>query len=208
MWPDSNHNLPEGIQQSRRNRDGPYITFYLIRPSNCTAIRMNEIMNLNVEALIYNIRGQRVMFDHDLARLYGVETKALNQAVKRNIERFPHDFLLQLTEIEAESLRSQFVTLDTGRGKHSKYQPYAFTELGIAMLSSVLRSQQAIQVNISIMRTFFKLRDLLKEEANSDVKIDALKKETSELFQIVFERIERVERNTPLLSPSRRKIGI
>jgi hypothetical protein len=86
--------------------------------------------------------------------------------------------------------------------------PHAFTELGIAMLSSVLRSQQAVQVNISIMRTFFKLRDLVKKDENADAKIAALEKNTTELFKLVFERMDRIERTTPALSPTRRKIGI
>jgi hypothetical protein len=148
------------------------------------------------------------MLDHDLARLYGVETKNLNKAVKRNIKRFPADFMFQLSEIEAESLRFQFGTLDVARGQYSKYATWAFTELGIAMLSSVLRSQQAVQVNISIMRTFFKLRDLVKKDENADAKIAALEKNTTDLFKLVFERMDRIERTTPALSPTRRKIGI
>ena len=173
----------------------------------CTVIRMNQILAPNIEALIYNVRGQKVMLDHDLARLYGVETKSLKRSVKRNIERFPSDFMFHLTDIEDKNLRYQFGTSSLEYGG-KRYESFAFTELGIAMLSSVLRSQQAVQVNISIMRTLFKLRDLVKREANADEKINELKKGTDELFKIVFERIERVERNTPLLSPQRRKIGI
>ena len=109
--------------------------------------RMNQNTNTEIEALIYNIRGQKVMLDHDLARLYGVETRILNRAVKRNSERFPVDFCFQLTEIETKSLRSHFGISNDGRGG-SRYKPFAFTELGIAMLSSVLRSDQAVQVNI------------------------------------------------------------
>jgi len=100
----------------------------------------------NIEPLIKVIRGQQVMLDKDLAMLYGVEAKVLNQAVKRNVERFPNDFRFQLTK--EECLRSQFVTLNEKRGHHLKYMPYAFTEQGVAMLSSVLRSQTAIEVNI------------------------------------------------------------
>ena len=124
-----------------------------------------------VQSYIYRIRGQQVMLDRDLASLYGVATKVLNQGVRRNLRRFPRDFMFQLTEIELESLRSQFaisnmmslrsqfVTLKkAGRGQHRKYFPYVFTEQGVAMLSSVLRSDRAIQVNISIMRAFVKLR--------------------------------------------------
>ncbi len=105
-----------------------------------------------IERKIYLIRGHKVMLDSDLAELYGVPVKVLNQAVRRNISRFPEDFMFQLTKEEYDSLRSQFVTLNTGRGKHRKYLPYVFTEQGVAMLSSVLRSERAIQVNIAIMK--------------------------------------------------------
>ena len=108
---------------------------------------------------IYEIRGQRVMLDRDLAYLYGVETKALNQAVKRNLRRFPEDFMFQLTK--EECLRSQIVTIKTTRGQHLKYMPYAFTELGVAMLSSVLRSETAIEVNMGIMRAFVAFRRMV-----------------------------------------------
>ena len=101
------------------------------------------------------------MLDADLASLYGVETKVFNQAVRRNVERFPEDFMFQLTEAEAESLRSQIVTLNAGRGRHAKYAPLAFTEQGVAMLSSVLKSKQAIQINLGIMRTFVRIRQVL-----------------------------------------------
>ena len=112
---------------------------------------------------IYEIRGQRVMLDRDLAQLYGVETKVLNQAVRRNLERFPEDFMFELTKYEANLLeissRSQIVTLNKGRGSNYKYAPLVFTEQGVAMLSSVLRSSTAIQVNISIMRAFVTMRN-------------------------------------------------
>lgn len=101
-----------------------------------------------IQSKIYEIRGCRVMLDSDLAALYQVETKALKQAVKRNIERFPDDFMFELTKEEVECLRSQIVTLNEKQGQHLKYMPYAFTEQGVAMLSSVLRSQTAIEVNI------------------------------------------------------------
>jgi phage regulator Rha-like protein len=110
---------------------------------------------------IFEIRGQRVMLDTDLADMYGVAAKVLNQAVKRNAERFPEDFMFQLAPEEADSLRSQFVTLKGGRGQHRKYLPYAFTEQGVAMLSSVLRSARAIQVNIAIIRAFVWLRQAI-----------------------------------------------
>lgn len=110
-----------------------------------------------IRTRIYNVRGKNVMIDRDFAVLYGVETKKLNQAVKRNMERFPKDFLFQLTKVEC--LRSQIVTLNMEQGTHLKYMPYAFTELGVAMLSSVLRSPIAIQVNINIMRAFVEMRE-------------------------------------------------
>ena len=110
-----------------------------------TKCDINKVVN-NIEPLIKVIRGQQVMLDKDLAMLYGVEAKVLNQAVKRNVERFPDDFRFQLTK--EECLRSQIVTLNEKQGQHLKYMPYAFTEQGVAMLSSVLRSQTAIEVNI------------------------------------------------------------
>ena len=110
-----------------------------------------------IQQKIYEIRGQKVMLDFDLAGLYEVTTGALNQAVKRNIDRFPTDFMFQLTREEYNSLRSQFVILD-GRGSYSKYNPYAFTEHGVTMLASVLKSDKAVKMNISIVRAFIALR--------------------------------------------------
>lgn len=132
-----------------------------------------------IENLIHVVRGQQVMIDSDLARLYGVETRVLNQAVKRNIERFPEDFMFQLTK--EECLRSQIVTLNTTRGQHLKYMPYAFTENGVAMLSSVLRSKTAIEVNIRIMRAFTAMRSFLMSNAH------------------VFQRLEAVEHHQLLM---------
>ena len=123
---------------------------------------MKELIPVEIiEKKIYLIRGHKVILDSDLAELYGVETKRLNEQVRRNLKRFPDDFMFQLTEEEAESLRSQSATLKSGRGKHRKYLPYAFTEQGVAMLSSVLNSDRAIEVNVQIMRTFVKLREML-----------------------------------------------
>lgn len=127
---------------------------------------------VHIESLIYIIREQQVMLDSDLARLYGVETKALNQAVKRNIQRFPEDFMFQLTK--EECLRSQIVTLNEGRGKHIKYMPHVFTENGVAMLSSVLRSEKAIEVNICIMRAFSAMRNFLMNNAAIFQRMDQL----------------------------------
>lgn len=111
------------------------------------------------------LRGQKVMLDSTLADLYGVPTKALNQAVRRNSERFPVDFMFELTTQEADRSRSQFVTLKRGRGHNLKYRPYAFTEHGVAMLSSVLNSPRAVLVNIEIVRAFVRLRQLLESHA-------------------------------------------
>lgn len=169
----------------------------------------------NIENLIHVIRGKQVMLDRDLARLYGVETKVLNQAVKRNIERFPKDFMFQLSkeefenwksqfaisntdeflrsqivtiENEGDGLRSQNVTIDM-RGKHLKYLPYAFTENGVAMLSSVLRSQQAININIQIMRPFNAMRHFIASNAQ------------------VFQRLEVMERNQLAMNASQAELS-
>ena len=120
------------------------------------------------------LRGHKVLLDEDLATLYGVETKVLVQAVKRNAARFPEDFMLQLTAPEWTALRSQFVTLKPGRGQHRKYLPYAFTEQGVAMLSSVLRSPRAIAVNIEIMRAFVRMREMLASNHELAKRIDQL----------------------------------
>ena len=119
---------------------------------------MNELL-IPIHHKIYTLRAKKIMVDEDLAELYQVSTKRLNEQVKRNIERFPNNFMFQLSENEYESLRSQFATLEIGRGKHRKYMPYAFTENGVYMLSAVLKSQIAIEVSIEIMRTFTKLRE-------------------------------------------------
>ena len=124
---------------------------------------------------IYEIRGHKVMLDSDLAELYGVETKRLNEQVRRNLERFPEDFMFQLTENEWESLRSQIATSKTGRGGRT-YQPNVFTEHGVLMLSSVLNSPQAIQVNIQIVRIFSRLRFLINERAEIKLEIEEINK--------------------------------
>lgn len=129
--------------------------------------RMKDLIAIEqIEQRIYLIRGQKVLLGMHLAELYGVEVRTLIQAVKRNIERFPEDFIFQLSRAEFDSLRSQTVILKTAvkkssRGRHIKYLPYAFTEQGVAMLSGVLRSKRAIQVNIAVMRAFVKLRQIL-----------------------------------------------
>lgn len=128
-----------------------------------------------IATAIYLLRSQRVMLDADLAKLYGVKTKSLNLAVKRNRTRFPGDFMIQLTKSESESLRFQFETSKVMRGGR-RYLPYAFTEQGIAMLSSVLKSEKAIQVNIAIMRTFTKLREILSSNTELSHKLSAIER--------------------------------
>lgn len=127
-----------------------------------------------IHTKIYEIRGQKVMLDFDLAELYEVETRALNQAVKRNIDRFPEDFMIQISRDEYNSLRSQFVTLETGRGKYTKYLPYAFTEQGVSMLSSVLNSSKAIHVNIQIIRAFVFIRQYALSHKDLTVRLQEL----------------------------------
>jgi hypothetical protein len=151
------------------------------------------------------IRGQKVMLDGALAALYEVEVKALNQAVRRNADRFPPDFMFQLTTEEAAFLRSQFVTLKTGRGLHRKYLPYAFTEQGVAMLSSVLHSRRAARVNIEIMRAFVQLRQMLSSHAELARKLAALENQYDAQFKVVFDAIR--ELTTPPEPPKKRRIG-
>lgn len=144
-----------------------------------------------IQRKILIIRGRKVMLDRDLAELYEVETKALNQAVKRNITRFPEDFMLQLTTEETDMLsRSQFVTLK--RGQNIKYLPYAFTEQGVAMLSSVLNSDRAMQVNIQIIRSFVQLRDMLSTHKDLRRKIEAMEKKYDHQFKVVFDTIKQL----------------
>jgi len=152
-----------------------------------------------IERSILLIRGQKVMIARDLAYLYGVTTKVLNQAVKRHKDRFPEDFMFQLTmeeakiwwtEVRGSGLRSQIVTLK--RGQHIKYRPYAFTEHGILMLSSVLNSERAVQVNIEIMRTFVRLRRMLASHAELARKLEALEKRYDAQFKIVFDAIRQL----------------
>jgi phage regulator Rha-like protein len=138
-----------------------------------------------IERRIFLIRGQKVMLDRDLAEIYGVATKVLNQAVRRNLDRFPEDFMFQLTRAEAGALRSQIVTLEKGRGRHSKYAAFAFTEHGVAMLSSVLRSKRAVAMNILIIRAFVRLRELLATHKDLARKMEELEEhQTHQAVQI------------------------
>jgi ORF6N domain-containing protein len=145
-----------------------------------------------IDQTILLIRRHRVMLDTDLAKLYGVPAKVLNQAVGRNASRFPADFMFQLTGEEATALRSQFVTLKTGRGQHRKYRPYVFTEQGVAMLSSVLHSERAIQVNIAIMRAFVQLREMIGSNKGLARRLNELEKKYDSQFRVVFEAIREL----------------
>jgi phage regulator Rha-like protein len=150
------------------------------------------ILSEHVERTILLVRGQRVMLDTDLAQLYGVSTKRLNEQVHRNKKRFPSDFMFQLTLDEIERLRSQFATLKTSRGQHRKYRPYAFTEQGVAMLSSVLHSERAIQVNIAIMRAFAQLREMIGSNKRLARRLTELEKKYDSQFRVVFEAMREL----------------
>lgn len=163
----------------------------------------------HIAPLVRLVRGERVLFDSDIARLYGVSTGALNQAVKRNRARFPEDFMFQLTRREIEYLsasRSQPVILK--RGQNIKYRPYAFTEQGVAMLSSVLRSARAVEVNIAIMRTFVQLRRLMDSNRRLARKIESMERKYDEQFSVVFDAIKRlIAEDDARKSHPRRRIG-
>ena len=156
----------------------------------------------NITNHIYFVRGAKVMLDQDLSILYGVQTKALKQAVRRNIKRFPEDFMFELTKEEHESLRSQIVTLK--RGQHSKYLPFAFTEQGIAMLSGVLTSDRAISVNLEIMRAFIHLRTMAFNVNKLAIKIEELEKKYNQNFAIVFEALKQLIKQE---SEPRKRVG-
>lgn len=163
---------------------------------NHSLIKENNIANR-----VYMIRGEKVMLDFDLAQLYQVETKVLKQSVKRNINRFPEDFMFILTHEELLNLRSQIVTSSWGG---LRYMPMAFTEQGIAMLSGVLKSERAIEVNIAIMRTFVQLRKMMDSNKELSQKIEQLEKKYDEQFQVVFNAIKQLihHKNEPM-----KKIG-
>ena len=168
-----------------------------------------------IEPRILLLRGQKVMLDFHLAELYEVETRSLNQAVKRNIERFPEDFMFQLTEEEAgQILRSQIVTLNAdmrsqtviASKRNVRFLPFAFTEQGVAMLSGILRSPRAVAVNIAVIRTFVKLRQMLSENTELARRLDALERKFDTQFKVVFDTIrELMKPITP--AEARREIG-
>jgi hypothetical protein len=152
---------------------------------------MSQNLILSEEAIsdkIYFIRNQKVLLDGDLASLYGIETRVLKQAVRRNIDRFPEDFMFELTEFEYASSRSQIVTLKKGRGSNLKYLPMAFTEHGVLMLSSVLNSSKAIQTNIQIMRIFTKVRQMLLD--TTEIKLDIAQMQNFRQKSIIYKNIK------------------
>jgi ORF6N domain len=164
-------------------------------------------VTVDTDAIMRNIlviRGQRVLLDSDIAALYQVATKALTRAVRRNPGRFPPDFMFQLAAEESASLRSQSGALKTGRGKHRKYAPYVFTEQGIAMLSSVLTSERAVQVNIEIMRAFIRLRQAVSTHQDLAHKLLALENKYDRQFKVVFDAIRSLMKEP---EPKRRGIG-
>jgi hypothetical protein len=163
---------------------------------------MNDLELAKVERRIFLVRGQKVMLDFDLAELYGVETRALKQAVRRNLDRFPADFMFELSTAEIKNLVSQ--TVIPTRGKLGGATPMAFTEQGVAMLSSVLRSSRAVQVNIAIMRTFVRLREMLLSNAELARKLAALENKYDAQFKVVFDAIRELMLPP---DPPRRKIG-
>jgi hypothetical protein len=156
-----------------------------------------------IERAILLIRGQKVMLDRDLASLYGVDTKVLNRAVRRHSRRFPSDFMFQLTVAEFENLRCQFGTSNQWGGR--RYRPCAFTEQGVAMLSSVLNSDRAVAVNIAVMRTFVRLRTLLASHAELACKLEQMEAKYDEQFRVVFDAIRQL--TEPPAGPPRRQIG-
>ncbi len=181
-------------------------------PTKPTLSRLPVQIKL-VERRIHTVRDQQVMLDSDLAELYQVATKVLNQAVRRNIARFPQDFMIQLTlkeaaqlqanaDEEAKSLRSQIVTLK--RGQHVKYRPYAFTEQGVAMLSSVLKSQRAVRVNIAIMRAFVQLRQVASTHHTLMRKVNEMEQRYDGQFRSVFADLRRLMEPPP---SNRKRIG-
>jgi len=160
-----------------------------------------------INNMVYMIRGKKVMLDSDLSGLYEVDTKVLNRQVRRNISRFPDDFMFQLSSSEYESLKCQIGTSKTGRGGKQK-QPLVFTENGVAMLSGILRSDRAVSVNIAIMRIFTKLRSFHLLEKDLVSRIDRLESDATEVFKVVFERLDTIENTKDSMSKDRIKIGI
>jgi len=160
-----------------------------------------------IKEMIYVIRGQKVMLDSDLAKLYGVDTRQLNRQVRRNLIRFPEDFMFELEKDEFENLKCQNGTSSSEYGGRRK-QPLVFTENGVAMLSSVLKSEQAALVNIAIMRIFTKLRSFTMLEKELVNRINNFEINTTEVFKIVFERLDNLDKDLPTHSKNRERISL
>jgi phage regulator Rha-like protein len=168
-----------------------------------------------IDSMIRSIRGVRVMLDSDLAAIYGVSTSRFNEAVKRNKNRFPADFMFQLTAEENASLRSQFAILETGRGRHRKYRPYAFTEYGALMAANILNSPRAVQMSIFVVRAFAKMRETLLASPDLARKLAALEKKLTgrldsheaAIIQVLQELMQILNPPPPPPDPPQRKIG-
>jgi phage regulator Rha-like protein len=180
-------------------------------PKKITTLAASPVAVEVIEQRIYLVRGHKVMLDSDLAELYGVETKGLNRAVRRNLARFPADFMFELTHKEGQILRYHFGTSSAEHGGR-RYLPYVFTEQGVAMLSSILKSERAVQVNIAIMRAFMRVRSILAEHKELARKIEALEKSYESQshkydaqFKVIFDAIRKLLE--PPLAPPRRRIG-
>ena len=154
---------------------------------------------------IIKIRGHKVLFDFDLAELYETSTKVLKQAVRRNSNRFPEDFMFELTEEEWISLRSQIVTLKVGRGQHSKYLPFVFTEQGVAMLSSVLNNERAIEINIAIMRSFVSLRKFALTYEELTKRVTEIEQQFPDIYKALNHLMDSKQQNQ--MQQERKKIG-
>lgn len=157
-----------------------------------------------IESKIHLVRGQKVMLDSDLAELYGVTTKRLNEQVRRNADRFPEDFMFSLSSEEFDLLRSHFATLKTGRGQHRKYLPYVFTEHGALMAASVLNSPRAIEVSIFVVRAFVKLREMVASHKDLSQRLDEMEMRYDSQFKIVFDAIRALVAQP---EPKEKKIG-
>ena len=180
--------------------------------TNCDDIKtkLYYMQVTTLQSKIVDIRGQKVILDFDLAMLYELETKVLNQAVKRNVKRFPVDFMFQLSDDEYNSLRSQIVTLENvGRGKYRKYLPFAFTEQGVAMLSGILNSDVAINVNIAIMRTFVMIRRYALEHKEFNAKLLEIETKYDKKFSDVYEALNYLikKEEKEVIQKERKQIG-
>ena len=174
-------------------------------------IEVKKDMNVGTEIIkahIYELRGRKIMVDSDLAQLYGVETKNLKRAVRMNMERFPEDFMFELTKEEYDFLRCNFLTLKNGRGQHSKYLPYAFTQEGIAMLSGLLRTPIAIQVNINIMRAFFQMQQTLLAISDTNLQLEQIRSEIKQLRIDMDETLHDQNDINEMLSKEQNNISV